>query len=385
MVNKTIIFSLLFLCLLFSGCSRDDGSPENDLELEKLKSLPYISHTTEKVNQNQSGVTIYNPDLAFDGYNLYKYILIDMEGEVVHRWKGTLVTIFENGDIVARYKQKLQRYDSNLKPVWETSFEIHHEIILTSEGNILTLTLDVHKYNNRNVKFDVIVELSPDGDEIDRWSTYDSLDHIKKFHRSSKLDRPARIFEPEIYYDYYHVNSIQELPETPLGKQDDRFRKGNWLVDIPFFNLVVILDKETKEIVWTWGPGEISVQHMPRMLENGNILIFDNGKHVRDYSRVIELDPVKQDIVWEYIADPPRSFFTAESGSAQRLPNGNTLITESNKGRVFEVTKDGEIVWEWFNPKITEDGKRNTLYRMRRVSREKIDKVLNQYKSPHPQ
>jgi len=37
-------------------------------------------------------------------------------------------------------------------------------------------------------------------------------------------------------------------------------------------------------------------------------------------------------------------------GYAQRLPNGNTLITESSFGRFFEVTKQGEIVWEYVNP-----------------------------------
>ena len=243
MVNKKIIFSLLFLCLLFLGCTRNEDSPSRTLDLEQLKALPYINHTTETVNQNQSGVMVYNRNLAFGGYNIYNYFSMDMEGNIVRKWKGTLINILENGDI-------------------------------------------------------------------------------------------------------------------------------------PFFNLVFILDKGTKEIVWTWGPGEISVQHMPRMLENGNILIFDNGKHVRDYSRVIELDPVKKEVLWEYIADPPQSFFTAESGGAQRLPNENTLITESNKGRVFEVTKEGEIVWEWYSPGITEDGKRKTLYRMKRVSKDKIDKIL---------
>jgi hypothetical protein len=37
-------------------------------------------------------------------------------------------------------------------------------------------------------------------------------------------------------------------------------------------------------------------------------------------------------------------------GSAQRLPNGNTLITEASFGRFFEVTKEGEIVWDYVNP-----------------------------------
>ena len=37
-------------------------------------------------------------------------------------------------------------------------------------------------------------------------------------------------------------------------------------------------------------------------------------------------------------------------GNAQRLPNGNTLVCESSYGRFFEVTQEGEIVWEYVNP-----------------------------------
>ena len=86
-------------------------------------------------------------------------------------------------------------------------------------------------------------------------------------------------------------------------------------------------------------------------------------------SRVIEFDPVTLDIVWEYVnvvdctpGSPPflrvcaeetdgtmnRKFFSAFLSSAQRLKNGNTLITEGINGRVFEVTVEGEVVWEHY-------------------------------------
>jgi hypothetical protein len=54
--------------------------------------------------------------------------------------------------------------------------------------------------------------------------------------------------------------------------------------------------------------------------------------------------------VWEY-HDPAREFFFAPfMGSAQRLPNGNTLVTDSPSGRLFEVTKDGYLCWEYVVP-----------------------------------
>jgi hypothetical protein len=104
-------------------------------------------------------------------------------------------------------------------------------------------------------------------------------------------------------------------------------------------------------------------------------LVFDNGAFAgygapnpisatgfpnaqRDYSRVIEFDPVTLKIVWEYSAATagyrPRfanyRFYSPFISSAQRLPNGNTLITEGVNGRIFEVTSKREIIWEYMSP-----------------------------------
>ena len=54
--------------------------------------------------------------------------------------------------------------------------------------------------------------------------------------------------------------------------------------------------------------------------------------------------------VWTYQSSPATNFYSAEISGAQRLPNGNTLITESDGGRLFEVTRRGEIVWNFVNP-----------------------------------
>ena len=88
--------------------------------------------------------------------------------------------------------------------------------------------------------------------------------------------------------------------------------------------------------------GEILGPHDASVLKNGHILIFDNGLG-RGWSRVIELDPLARRIVWEYKAPTPTDFYTATRGGCQRLPNGNTLITDSEAGRVFEVTPDGVV------------------------------------------
>jgi hypothetical protein len=78
----------------------------------------------------------------------------------------------------------------------------------------------------------------------------------------------------------------------------------------------------------------------------------------RDYSRVLEVDPVTLEVVWRYtpreagfmIPLDAARFYSPFISSAQRLPNGNTLIVEGSDGRIFEVTGDHQIVWEYINP-----------------------------------
>jgi hypothetical protein len=242
------------------------------------------------------------------------------------------------------------------------------------------------------------VHLTSDGDEIERWSTYDHLTEIRhKFDQRSFLDTildsmlahgsvdevsETLAARPEagttrkglVRYDYFHLNTITVLPETSLSKTDSRFKAGHLLVCFRNVNQIAVLEKGTWKILWVWGEGVLDWPHHPTVLEDGNILIFDNGMR-RKYSKVIEINPVTGTIEWEYVGIPRESFYTYNKGSSQRLPNGNTLICEGNDGRVFEVCKSGEIVWEWLNPMI-EDGRRVQVYRMLRFAPEVVEPLL---------
>lgn len=95
----------------------------------------------------------------------------------------------------------------------------------------------------------------------------------------------------------------------------------------------------------------VALQHHATELKDGSILIFDNGvyRHHESfpYSRIIQVDRATKQIVWQYHEKNPMTFFTPFMGGAQRLANGNTLITEAANGRIFEVTMEGETVWEY--------------------------------------
>jgi len=205
---------------------------------------------------------------------------------------------------------------------------------------------------------------------------------------------------------WLHINSISELGENHwYDEGDNRFNPSNIILDSRHANFIAIIDRSTGDIVWSVGPdysknteggyklGQIIGPHHAHMIPKGlpgegNILVFDNGgfagygilglpcRYIRFYSRVIEFNPITYEIVWEYYnksgpvfpKDENNSrFFSSVVSSAQRLPNGNTLICEGEKGRIFEVTPKNDIVWEYTYPGITGDYTNNIVYRAYRV------------------
>lgn len=161
--------------------------------------------------------------------------------------------------------------------------------------------------------------------------------------------------------DRYHCNSFVLLEGEPPARGDARFAAGRALVSIRNQNQVGLFDLEAGQLVWAWGRGELELQHEATRLSTGNVLIFDNGGLERPWSRVIEVDPASDSIVWEYVADPPQSFFSKTRGVAQELPNGNVLVSDSNAGRAFEIARTGEIVWAFAHPPAARNGRRSAL------------------------
>jgi hypothetical protein len=412
----------LIIFLLFPVCTctperKDDGAEthtDSKGRLEKLRSIPYTSVTDEEVGEAPSHVVIYDAERASPGYNLFcsrttpEVWLIDMNGRPVHNWYYRRehpddlcehAIMLENGDVVVidRFKHLLRLdWDSNI--VWKTELVVHHDVALRSDSTFYTITWERIWHRGLRVRFPIIVEVTADGTPVDQWRAYDHLDEIRMiFDRRSFLDtildsllahasslevyqdliergEATQLKDKTVLYDHFHLNTISLLPDTPQGERDCRFNAGNLLVCFRNVNQIAILDEMTKEILWVWGEGMLEWPHHPTMLQTGNILVFDNGAF-RKYSRVIELDPISESIVWEYVADPPEDFYSYGKGSAQRLPNGNTLICEGDRGRVFEVTQDGEVVWEWLNP-FLKDGRRVQIYRMTRIPRETVEPLL---------
>jgi integrase len=176
--------------------------------------------------------------------------------------------------------------------------------------------------------------------------------------------------------DLIHANTVESVRWPHLVDSDPIYATGNVIWTSRRQNIVAIVDWESNRLLWSWGQDELLGPHEGRVLASGNILIFDNGTK-RTGSRVIEVDPMSREIVWEYRGKSPQDFFTSGRGGAERLANGNTLITESAKGQAFEVTPEGEQVWIFLTPHLTREDHRLTFRRMRHFSRGSIDRILS--------
>ncbi len=340
------------------------------------------------------GVVRYDRAKAFPGYTFYTSshaqgaLLIDMEGRVVHRWHVPFRTAWptqahvhwpvppdfihwrrarlcRNGDVLAVYEAfgetpwgyGLAKLDRESRVLWTCPDQIHHDVCVHTDGTIFTLAHELRNTGRRPVEGaarlpdvvldDFVMHLSADGEVLRRISLLDAI-AASPFHHL--LNSVA-----EDEWDLLHTNTV-EVVTPEFAAHHDFARPGQLLVSSRSRDLLALLDLESRRIIWaTCGP--YRRQHDPDLLDNGRILLFDNQGYAGPGgpSRVIEIDPATQAIDWSYPGHPSHDFRSVVRASQQLLPNDNVLITESCAGRILEVTREGEIVWEFRNPARLDD------------------------------
>ncbi|MBI4295540.1 MAG: aryl-sulfate sulfotransferase [Chloroflexi bacterium] len=336
-----------------------------------------------------------------------------------------LVQVDWDGNIVWKFNKYERVKDPRQKPTWMA--RQHHDFQrqgnpvgyyipgmdpLAAEGNTLILC---HK-NLRNPKVsdkllldDTIIEVTWEGKIVWEWVCSDHFDEMgfSEDARNTMARNPNMRDVGGGMGDWMHMNAMSALgPNKWFDSGDERFHPDNIMWSSRQTNIMAIVDKKTGRIVWQVGPDytspplrklkQIIGQHHAHMIPHGlpgegNILVFDNGGRagygapnpgaptglnnaLRDYSRVLEFDPVNLEIVWQYtareagfVAQDDYKFYSHFVSSAQRLPNGNTLITEGADGRIFEVTSSHELVWEYVSPYYGKKRNQNMVYRAYRV------------------
>ncbi len=344
-----------------------------------------------------AGLTYSRRLQTFKGYTLICPIsqesiyLIDMQGRVVHSWEpsffrcnhakllpnGNLLVLGKDrsitqpdppmpGDPSLPFDQDVRRLGANATELRELDWEgrqvwshrnwyLHHDFERTPNGHTYVLEFaQMSRELTAQVKGgftppgepcpeqligDDVVELDADGNEIGRWPVHKYLDPA--------IDHLCPL---DLRHEWSHVNGIDVDGERLL-------------LSLRNTHTVLILDRSRDEISWRFTWPKIAHQHNATFVAGGNVQIFDNGTHAPrlQVSSVLEVDPETDAEVWRYYANPREQFYSGHISGAQRLPNGSVLVCEGTSGRIFEVLRSGQEVWEWINPFVVlrPDGRAN--------------------------
>ncbi|OLO05824.1 ArsR family transcriptional regulator [Salinicola socius] len=363
-----------------------------------------------------TGTTYYDPERAYNGFVLFpggdrKTHLIDMNGNEVHRWdyesfppiplsadqadgeKGHLLVQLARADKLPEHASPGNgltnasvaevNWDGEVKWQWGSQQDPvyqHHDMRRLPNGNNLVMTAEMRELNGFDYPIieNGIEEVDDEGRVVWEWKSGDHLDEM------GFSDAGLRALKDSEDPDFLHLNTAVPVgPNRLYDAGDERFAPDNILVNSRNANVTFIVDRQSGEIVWRIGPdlpalqlngklgrpvdqtvGSHDAHFIPEGLPGaGNLLIFDNQGNAGfppsrqgffSSSRVIEVDPSSDKIVWQYTGNmsgrSPYTFYSSFISSARRLPNGNTLIDEGQNGRLFQVTPEGDIVWEYVSP-----------------------------------
>ena len=260
----------------------------------------------------------------------------------------------------------------------------------------------------RGLTYDNVMEVKPvgvdRGDIVWEWSLWDHLiqdynpdkanygiiaDHPGRIDINSILELVQNRRQPTRSHDWTHTNAIDYNPDLDQIMLSPRHFSELWVIDHSITTEEAASEKG--DLLYRWGNPQIYQagtaddqqlfwQHHTHWIPDGlpgegNILVFNNGNEFRGlrrfHSSVEEIIPPRFDgnayqkaphsafgpdlPAWTYTAENPREFYARFGSGAQRLPNGNTLINDSPKGTIFQVTPDGTTVWKYISP-ILKDG-----------------------------
>ena len=336
------------------------------------------------------GVRFADPDAYQSGVTVYASMkprspvrLIDMQGNTVHEWQipdlntvterldgktfpreinahASDVHVYPDGRILMTLANDLGfppigyalvMLDRNSEVLWHYTKMTHHQVDVAEDGRIAAILNDevrkqVSEIPHVKTPFreDQVVILSPDGEELDYISV------LRAFLDSEWLGALKHVSLSPNVNDKFHANAAKFLTASQASAIPNA-KQGDILLSLRNINMLAVLDPDKRVIVWAM-TGPWLRQHDPHVLPNGNILLFDNHGNLQNprLSRVLEVNPRTQEIVWEWPGARDFDMFTGVNGAVEPLENGNILIAETSRGRLIEVTPDGAVVWEYIVP-----------------------------------
>jgi len=342
------------------------GMPQNEchsMQYFEINNLPsyYPNQVSLLVsNNNDNNVTV----LDFDSFNFSA--AVDENGLPVWfvdktLFPGTLnqkiiVTDYLNtGNFIGYGFGKGFEFDIDGNIVFQTpeDYGVHHHII--KENNSYFFIDSVRELHpcpspcpdnlpdSIYWKADQFIQMDSNGILLKEWNLFDyiGLDEYNPLY----LDRLSESYPDEINMDWTHSNSVYYDGENIFIsiRNLSRIAKLSYndsliwhLGNIDFMNQIYFENNL-----------EFSQQHSVQVLNNNNIIFFDNHSLLEpELSRCIEFSYDENDnsINEEWVYILPENMFTGSRGECDRLENGNTLITAGRSGNMLEVSND-QVIW----------------------------------------
>lgn len=217
---------------------------------------------------------------------------------------------------------------------------IHHDILMDENHHIHTLyrptkvaTIPVDgKMVTDTLGGDGIMVIDTLGNVLNTWSAWDVWD----IEKDPYIGRYR--------YDRFHINGLCFDKDS------------NYLLSTPIEDQIWKVDAKSGELVWRFGragdfkmdtTAYFSFQHSPYVMENGDLMLFDNGLYnQRSGAKAFRLDEKSRTAETTVNAMLPPNLYTSRMGNAFQLPNGNLLQCSSKTGSVVVTDQSGNVLWE---------------------------------------
>ncbi|HWO72031.1 MAG TPA: aryl-sulfate sulfotransferase [Dehalococcoidia bacterium] len=331
----------------------------------------------------KTGLTHYEPYFCVKGYTLVTPMagdsayLIDMEGSIVHRWRlpgfrlfygrllpnGNLLVMGTDASLpapqiapgtVPEFAANIRRIGGNATHLHELDWDgnvvwryenpaMHHDFVRLPNGNTLMpvfvelpAELAAAVRGGYRIRERLPPMISDDVLEVDARGV-----EVRRIHLWQLLDpRRDPLCPLERRLEWTHTNSL------------DVNAQGDILFSCRQNSRIGIVDGASGKLLWKLGAPEVHHQHHATFLRDGKVQVFDNGMHrpANPRSAVVEIDTKTNAVTWQFVGVPEQQFFSGHISGAERLAGENVLVCEGTSGRVFEVTRRGEVVWEWISP-----------------------------------
>lgn len=375
-------------------------------QLYTLKTIDYLLNIDDELFESRwhleqykdTGLIYKAPDYNSPNYTLftsthdYTARLLNEKGEVIHTWDmdfdkvwhdqthmiasplGPPLTkdvfylrdfeVFPNGDIIfaihgmgiTPWGVGLVKLDKDSNVLWKYAGFVNNDFEMRKDGKIYAV---VHKIKETTAKDtaittdkfyldDHIALINENGEEVKRFSLIEAFKNSKYKEFLEQLEDRT-----DLGGDLFHTNAIEIIEPTP--NNPDWMVPGHLLLSIRNLHALAVFNPEAGEITHLISMNT-RMQHDIDQLDNGNLMLFDNrgSMNGKGFSRAIEFDPATLATIWEYDGTEELPLKNKFWGEQKRLPNGNTIIVDAEKGRIIEVTQNKDIVWDYRTPLFKE-------------------------------